>query len=101
MAQDSGSTWRDMVSTARQVAKDISDDPRAKQALAKASTGAAVASKHLDTTRRKVTQEEAWAEVTVAVEELVQVVLVQQELLEDLLERVRALEADKTESSLS
>ena len=46
--------------------------------------------------RRKVTQEEAWAEATTAIEELVEVVVVQQELLEDLLQRVFSLESRTT-----
>jgi hypothetical protein len=61
--------------------------------MAKAAAGAETATKHLDATRRRVTQEEAWAEATVAIEELVEVVVVQQELLDDLLARVTALES--------
>ncbi len=96
MSQQMGGSWRDLVAGARQRAKQVSDDPRTKQALAKAAAGAGTASKHLDATRRKLTQEEAWAETTMAIEELVQVVVVQQELLEDLLERVSSVERERT-----
>lgn len=96
MSQEGGGSWGDLTATARQKAKDIADDPRTQKAMARAASGAEKATKHLDATRRKVTQEEAWAEATVTIEELVEVVVVQQELLGDLLARVAELESKAT-----
>ncbi len=96
MNEEPGGSWREMVASARQMAKEVTDDPRTRQVAAKAATGAETAAKHVGAARRKVTQEEAWAEATTAIEELVEVVVVQQELLEDLLQRVFSLESRTT-----
>lgn len=84
MSGDVGRGWRSFVSEAKEFAREVADDPRAQRAKAKAAEGASVATDHLDVARRKVTQEQAWDEVTVAIEELVDVVMVQQKLIEDL-----------------
>jgi hypothetical protein len=94
MAEGTGS-WRDVIGAAKQRAKELTGDERTQQALAKASSGAQVASQHLDATKRRITQEESWSEVTVAIEELVQVTLAQQQLIEGLVARVEALESDR------
>ena len=90
---EGGGSWRDMIGAAKERAKGLTEDARTQQAIARASAGAQSATQHLDATRRKVTQEESWAEVTTAIEELVQVVLAQQQLIEGLVTRVDALEA--------
>jgi hypothetical protein len=94
MAEEKGS-WRDIVGAAKQRARDLTADERTQQALAKASSGAHLASQHLDATKRRVTQEESWSEVTIAIEELVQVTLAQQQLIEGLVARVDALESGR------
>ncbi|MBF4770476.1 hypothetical protein ISU10_22105 [Nocardioides agariphilus] len=94
-ATPTGSTtgsWRDMIGAAKQRAKELTTDQRTQEALAKATASAQSASHHLDVTRRRITQEESWAEVTVAIEELVQVSLAQQQLIEGLVARVQQLE---------
>jgi hypothetical protein len=93
-----GGSWRDMIGAAKQRAKELTGDERAQQAIAKASAGAEVASRHFDATRKKVTQEETWSEVTTAIEELVQVTLAQQQLIEGLVARVEALEAGRVDA---
>ena len=90
---ESGGSWRDMIGAAKQRAKDLTEDQRTQYAMARATAGAQAASHHLDTTRRRITQEEAWAEATTAIEELVQVCLAQQQLIEGLVARVHALES--------
>ena len=90
---EGGGSWRDMIGAAKERARGLTEDARTQQAIARASAGAQSATQHLDATRRKVTQEESWAEVTTAIEELVQVVLAQQQLIEGLVTRVDALEA--------
>lgn len=82
MTESSPGSWRDLVSSARQKTREIAEDPRAQHVMAKAGA-----------TRRRLTQEEAWAETTAAIEELVEVVIVQQQLLDDLLQRVSDLES--------
>jgi hypothetical protein len=94
MAEEKGS-WRDLVGAAKQRARELTGDERTQQAIAKASSGAQIASQHLDATKRRITQEESWSEVTVAIEELVQVTLAQQRLIEGLVARVDALEAGR------
>ncbi len=98
MAEGTGTgtgSWRDVIGAAKQRAKELTGDERTQQALAKASSGAHAASLHLDATKRRLTQEESWSEVTVAIEELVQVTLAQQQLIEGLVARVDALESDR------
>ena len=68
---EGGGSWRDMIGAAKERAKGLTEDARTQQAIARASAGAQSATQHLDATRRKVTQEESWAEVTTAIEELV------------------------------
>ena len=85
--------WRDMIGAAKQRAKELAEDQRTQHAIAKAGAGAQAASHHLDVTRRRITQEESWAEVTTAIEELVQVSLAQQQLIEGLVVRVQELES--------
>ena len=85
-------SWRDMIGAAKQRARELTTDQRTQDALAKATAGAQSASHHLDVTRRRITQEESWAEVTTAIEELVQVSLAQQQLIEGLVVRVQQLE---------
>ena len=98
MTEERGS-WRDTRAAATQRAIELTGertgDERTQQAIAKASSGAQVASQHLDATKRRITQEESWSEVTVAIEELVQVTLAQQQLIEGLVARVDALEAGR------
>jgi hypothetical protein len=88
-----------MIGAAKQRAKELTGDERTQQAMAKATASAQAASQHLDATRRRVTQEESWAEVTTAIEELVQVTLAQQHLIEGLVARVDALEATATSAA--
>ena len=90
---ESGGSWRDVIGAAKQRAKELTEDQRTQQAMARATAGAQAASHHLDTTRRRITQEEAWAEATTAIEELVQVSLAQQQLIEGLVTRVQELES--------
>jgi hypothetical protein len=86
-------SWRDMIGAAKQRARELTEDQRTQQAMARASASAQAASHHLDSTRRRITQEEAWAEATTAIEELVQVSLAQQQLIEGLMTRVQELES--------
>jgi hypothetical protein len=94
---DGGGSWRDVIGAAKERAKGLTEDARTQQAIARATAGAQSATQHLDATRRKVTQEESWAEVTTAIEELVQVTLAQQQLIEGLVQRVEALEAGRVD----
>lgn len=98
MSQQGGS-WRDLVAAARGKAEELSADPRAQQAIAKAREGASVAGRHLDKTRRKVTQEEAWAEVTETLQDVVDVLIVQQRLIEGLSAELSRLKGDSIEDS--
>ncbi len=98
MAENTGS-WRDMIGAAKQRAKELTEDQRTQQAMARATASAQAASHHLDVTRRRITQEESWAEVTVAIEELVQVSLAQQQLIEGLVVRVEQLESARDEGA--
>jgi hypothetical protein len=97
MGVGGGGSWRDVIGAAMQRAKDLTGDERTQQAIAKATAGAQVATHHLDQTRRKVTQEESWAEVTTAIEELVQVTLAQLQIIEGMVMRVDALVAGRSD----
>ena len=80
---------QELMATARQKAAELAADPLAVSAISRASAGAELAAQ---ATRRMVGRSEVIDEVTAAVDELVEVVLVQQELIEGLMRRVTALE---------
>lgn len=80
------------VASVRDSAEAVMNDPRAAKPVKHAKRGASAAAKRLDSTRRKVTQEEAWSECTDAIEEIVDVLIVQSRLIEALSEKVEALE---------
>lgn len=84
-------SWRDLLSSAKEKTEELTSDPRARTAVDKAKSGAARAASTLDGTRRKITQEEAWAETSEILSELVDVVLVQQRVLEALSDQVAQL----------
>jgi hypothetical protein len=91
-------TWQDLVAAARRkavsVANDLVADPRAQDALSLASASAAAAARTLDPALRRIgIPDQALAdEIATAVDELVEVVLVQQDLIENLLTRMSLLE---------
>jgi hypothetical protein len=91
-------TWQDLVAAARrkatEVASDLASDPRTKDALSLASAGANAAARRLDPALRMIgIPDSALAdEIATAVDELVEVVLVQQDLIENLLTRMSLLE---------
>lgn len=91
-------TWGDLVVAARRkaasVAADLAADPRTQEAMQLASAGAAAAARTLDPALRRITLPDSalTTEIASAVDELVEVVLVQQELIENLLTRLSSLE---------
>lgn len=91
-------TWQDLVAAARRkataVANDLVADPRTQDALSLASAGAAAAARTLDPALRRigVPDQAMTEEIATAVDELVEVVLVQRELIENLLTRMSSLE---------
>jgi hypothetical protein len=92
-------TWGDLVVAARRkaaaVASEIRADQRTQDALNLASAGAAAAARRLDPALRAIGVPDGALtdEVATAVDELVEVVLVQQDLIENLLLRMSRTEA--------
>lgn len=89
---------QELMATARQMAADIAAEPLALSAMAKAQAGAQAGAELAATaTRRIVGRDQEIAgvidEVTRAIDEVVEVVLVQQDLIEGLMRRVAVLEA--------
>ncbi|HET7691075.1 MAG TPA: hypothetical protein VFK41_11870 [Nocardioidaceae bacterium] len=85
---------QELVASARQLASEmaaeLAADPLAASAMSRAAAGAELAA---SATRKLVGRDaEVLDEVTRAIDELVEVVLVQQELLESLMRRVASLE---------
>lgn len=90
-------TWQDVFAAARRkaaaVASDLAADPRTQEALSLASAGASAAARTLDPALRRIVPDASLStEIATAVDELVEVVLVQQELIENLLVRMSQLE---------
>lgn len=91
-------TWADLVAAARRkavsVASELAADPRTQDALSLASAGAAAAARTLDPALRRIGMPDhsLSSEIAAAVDELVEVVLVQQDLIENLLVRMSRLE---------
>jgi len=91
-------TWADLVAAARRkavsVASDLAADQRTQDALALASAGAAAAARTIDPALRRIglPDHSLSSEIATAVDELVEVVLVQQDLIENLLVRMSSLE---------
>lgn len=88
---------RQLSKTAKELSKPVKSlarDPRAATSIAMAKKGAETAAKTLDTTRKKVTQEEAWTECSSAIEEIVDVLVVQHRLIEALTDKVEQLESE-------
>jgi hypothetical protein len=81
---------QELLATARQRAAEIAADPLTVSAVSRAAAGAGLAA---SATRRLVGRDEVLDEVTRAIDEVVDVVLVQQELIEVLMRRVTELEA--------
>jgi len=81
---------QELMATARQKAAEIAADPLTVSAMSRAAAGAELAA---NATRRFVGRDEVLDEVTRAIDEVVEVVLVQQELIEVLMRRVNELEA--------
>jgi len=81
---------QELMATARQKVAEIAADPLTVSAMSRAAAGAELAA---NATRRIVGRDEVLDEVTRAIDEVVEVVLVQQELIEVLMRRVNELEA--------
>ncbi|MRK01378.1 hypothetical protein GEV27_07555 [Aeromicrobium sp. S22] len=93
MSENKGG-WRESLNAAKQrVDEFAATEPTAKRVLDSARSGAGAASRTLDSTRKKVTQEEAFADVLNLLEEVVDVLIVQSKVIDGLTDRVVALEA--------
>jgi hypothetical protein len=89
---------QELMATARQKAAEIAADPLTVSAMSKAAAGAeraATVTRDRLSSLGIVGRDEVVEEMTRAIDELVEVVLVQQELIEALMHRVAALEASR------
>jgi hypothetical protein len=77
---------------ARSVLSDVGQDDRVKEAAAVTQGVAARAQEASKSVSRKVTQEDAWAELRADVEQLTEVARAHHALITDLLDRVGELE---------
>ncbi|MDR6119720.1 hypothetical protein QE370_002904 [Aeromicrobium sp. SORGH_AS981] len=82
------SQWKKFVEQAKELADNVSDDPRARKVMDQTRVGANKAMDGLGAARRTVTQEEAFAEVTRTLEEIIDVVVAQQAVIDELVRRV-------------
>lgn len=82
------SQWKRFVDQAKALADDVSDAPRAKKVMDHTRAGASKAMDGLGAARRTVTQEEAFAEVTRTLEEIIDVVVAQQAVIDELVRRL-------------
>lgn len=92
LSKDFASKLQQTVAGMRSSADAVFNDPGAPVPVKHVKRGAAAASQGLGRARRAATQEEAWSECRSAIEEIVDVLIVQSRLIEALTEKVEALE---------